>query len=69
MEKKTRQILKLEHGYHSYHVVLHLRGECNPYWIYKDEWNYTKHRPSHKLIAKYADLASVMYYLYDCVSR
>ena len=66
---KTMQILKLTHGGINYHVVLHVYDGTNPYWVYQDTWNCTSHGWSHKLVVKYADLVSVMYYLYTRVDR
>ena len=63
---KTKQILKIEHGVYSFHVVLHIYGDgLNPYWVYQDSWNCKTLSKSSKLVAKYADLTSVMYYLYQ----
>ena len=44
---------------HNYHVVFHHDEPINPFWVYEDHGN------SHKLVVKYADFTSVMYYLYD----
>lgn len=66
---KTVQVLKMEHGLHRYHVVLHLDASTNPYWVYADPYNYETLGFSHKLIAKYADFISVMYFLTHCVQN
>ena len=61
---KTKQVLKVEHGSFRFHVIFHLDEAINPYWVYESTWEYEKGRYSKKLVEKYQDLVSVLYYLY-----
>ena len=63
---KTRQVMKLCDNGNKYIVVYHESDHNNPYWLYKlthepNKYGYmTEHK---KLIVKYADMVSCLYYL------
>lgn len=63
---KTTQIMKLCCDGKKYTVVRHDADNNNPYWLYKmtyepNKYGYmTEHK---KLIVKYADMGSCLYYL------
>ena len=67
---KTIQLLKMNADGRKFSVVFHEYTE-NPYWIYKHTWElrgcgygYSERK---RIVAKYADMRSCLYYLAQSV--
>lgn len=59
MSSKTRKVLEVSDGSYQF-VCIKTDEEINPYRLYRTWWDMGKHR---KLIAKYADIGSVLYHI------
>lgn len=62
---KQRKIMEINEG--RWHLVcIKAEGVNNPYRLYRVWWDGGNHR---KLLAKYADIESIMCWLYDHMVR
>lgn len=65
----TTQIMKLTHNGKTFSVIKHNNDDVNPYWLYLRYYEYNKYcqwTERRKLLVKYANMESVLYYLINC---
>lgn len=67
MADKTTQVLKLNVCGVHYSCILHHDDEFNPFWLYRHTWQLREcgygMSERRRLVAKYADINSVLYHL------
>ena len=64
--QKTYQVMKLNIEGATYSCTFYNDGRINPLWLYKHSREFNKHgylTERKRLVEKYADINSVLYYL------
>ena len=67
---KTTQVMKLAACGKRFTVTFHHGTNDNPFWLYEHHYGYNKYgqyREQKKLIVKYQNMSSILYYLVNTV--